>query len=71
MYEYKIKRIVTDEKEQLDALQDFFFKQIFKSEIIGEKIIFKVPKENVQMANIFMPKFEEILQKKVEVKETK
>jgi len=68
-YDYKIKRIVTDEKERVDALQEFLFKQTFPSEVTSEKITLGVPKENVPMANMFMPKFEEILGKKVEVKE--
>jgi len=68
-YEYKIKRTVTDEKEQVDALQEFLFKKTFPSEVTKEKIILSVPKENVPMANMFMPKFEEILGRKVEVKE--
>jgi len=36
-YDFIIKRIITDEKEKINALQDFFFKQRFEFEIKEEK----------------------------------
>ncbi|MBT3642644.1 hypothetical protein HN604_02500 [archaeon] len=68
-YDYKITRTVTDEKEKTDALQEFLFKQVFKSEISNEKVIFSVPKNHAPLVKMFIPKFEEILDKKIEVVE--
>lgn len=65
-YTYKINKKVTDQKEKIIALQDFFFRQIFDYEIKDKKITFKVPKEAEQFIKMFSPKFEEIIDLKVE-----
>ncbi|MCK5177754.1 MAG: FKBP-type peptidyl-prolyl cis-trans isomerase, partial [Candidatus Aenigmarchaeota archaeon] len=40
-YDFIIKRKITDEKEKINALQEFFFKQKFEFEIKDKKVIFK------------------------------
>jgi FKBP-type peptidyl-prolyl cis-trans isomerase 2 len=62
-YEFTIKKKVTDEKEKINALQDFFFKKRFKFEI-KEKIMFE--KEVEPFLKIFGEKFKEILGKEVD-----
>jgi len=64
-YEFTIKRRVTDEKEKINALQDFFFRKNFEFKIEEKKIIFK--KEAEPFLNFFKDKFKEILGKEVEV----
>lgn len=65
-YTYKINKIVTDQKEKVVAMQEFFFRHIFDYEVKDKTIIFKVPKEAEQFVKMFSPKFEEILGLKVE-----
>lgn len=62
-YEFTIKKKVTDEKEKVNALQDFFFKKRFEFKING-RIIFK--KEAKPFLQIFGEKFKEILGKEAE-----
>jgi len=64
-YEFTIKRKVTDEKEKINALQDFFFRKTFEFQIEEKKIVFK--KEAEPFLNFFKGKFKEILGKEVEV----
>jgi len=66
IYEVFIKRIVTDLKEKINALQEFFFKKIFDSEISESKkeVMFKIPKENFQLEPLikfYEKPFKEIL----------
>ena len=68
-YKYKIKKKITNKKEQIESLQDFLFRQKFEFEEKERKIIFKAPKEAEQFIKIFSPKFEEILKLKVEFEE--
>jgi FKBP-type peptidyl-prolyl cis-trans isomerase 2 len=67
-YTYKINKIITEEKEKIIALQEFFFHQIFDYEIKDKTITFKVPKEAEQFIKIFSSKFEEILGLKIGTK---
>ena len=65
---YKINKKITDQKEKVDALQEFLFKQIFSYKIKDKIITFTVPKEAEQFIKMLSPKFEEILGLKVETK---
>jgi len=65
-YEFTIKRKITDEKEKIDSLQDFLFRQKFSFEIKDKKIIFS--EEAAPFLQIFGQKFKEILGKETEVK---
>ncbi len=68
-YTFKIKRKVTDEKEKINALQDFFFRKRFAFSINkkDKKIIFK--EEAKPFINEFKDKFKEILGKDIEAEE--
>ncbi|MGV8151645.1 MAG: FKBP-type peptidyl-prolyl cis-trans isomerase [Candidatus Nanoarchaeia archaeon] len=68
-YNYTIKRLVEDDKEKVNSLLDFFFKQRFEFEIdkSAKKVIFKDEKlENI--LRIFGKKFKEITGLDFEVK---
>jgi len=67
-YTYKINKTITDQKEKIDALQDFLFKQIFEYDLKEKTIMFKVPKEAEQYIKMLSPKFEEILGLKIDTK---
>jgi len=69
-YTYKINKTVTDQKEKIDALQDFLFRKTFKFEIKDKTITFKVEKQMEPFVKMFAPKFEEILEMKVEAEVT-
>jgi len=55
-YDYTIKRKVDDDKEKINALQDFFFRQRFDFEIKDKKVIFKKP-EIKPFVDIFKERF--------------
>ncbi len=65
-YKYKINKVINDEKEKIDALQDFLFRNKFDFEKKEDKIVFKVPKEYLQFVKIFSGKFEEIIGQKID-----
>lgn len=67
-YIYKINGTVTDEKEKIDALQDFLFRKIFEFDTKEKTITFKVEKQFEPFVKMFAPKFKEILGLKVEAK---
>ncbi len=58
-YKYKVNKIIDDEKEKVNALQDFFFKQRFEFKIQGKKVVFKDDKIK-QFIDMIGPKFAEI-----------
>lgn len=61
IYEYKINRKVEDEKEKIDALQDFLFRKTFEFEKKDDTIVFKVNKDFEQFVKMLSNKFEEIV----------
>ncbi len=63
IYNFKINRKVTDEKEQINSLQDFFFRKQFEFTINKEKkeILFKVPKGFNNFLKLFEEQFQNIL----------
>ncbi len=66
-YEYRINRVVTDDKEKIDALQEFFFRKTFDFELKDKIITFKVEKQFEPFINMLSGKFEEILGLKIKV----
>ena len=58
IYEFKVKRIVIDLKEKINALMDFFLKKRLKFEVDGKEIKIKEPDETLE---IFKDKFNQIL----------
>lgn len=69
-YDFTIKRKVADEKEKINALQDFFFRQKFDFEIKDKKVIFKDSKLK-PVINMFKDKFKDIAGVEIEIKEPK
>ncbi len=65
-YIYKINKIVTDQKEKINAMQDFLFRRTFEFDIKDKTITFKVEKQFEPFVKMFAPKFEEILGLKIE-----
>jgi FKBP-type peptidyl-prolyl cis-trans isomerase 2 len=68
-YDFKVNKIITDDKEKVNAIQDFFFRQRFEFEIKDKKVIFKEPKLK-PMLDIFKDKFKEICGMDVGVNES-
>ena len=67
-YTYKINKTITDQKQKINALQEFLFRQQFEFEITDKKITFKIEKQFEPFVKMFTPKFEEILGLKIESK---
>lgn len=65
-YTYKINKIVEDQKEKINAMQEFLFRRNFDFDIKDKTVTFKVEKQFEPFVKMFAPKFEEILQLKVE-----
>ncbi len=69
-YNYKITKVITNQKEKINALQEYFFKQVFDYEIVDKTITLTVPKEAEQFIKMLSSKFEEILGFKIETSPT-
>jgi len=67
-YKYKINKLITDEKEKIDALQEFLFRKKFEFDKKEKTVTFKVSKEFEPFVKMFAPKFKEILGLKIESK---
>jgi len=67
-YEYKILKEITDEKDKVNALQDFLFRKRFKFEEKDKKITFETEKTHQPLVKMFSDKFKEILGKEVDAK---
>jgi FKBP-type peptidyl-prolyl cis-trans isomerase SlyD len=65
-YTYKINKMVTDQKQKIDALQDFLFRKVFEFDVKEKTVTFKIEKQFEPFIKIFAPKFEEILGLKIE-----
>lgn len=70
IYEINIKRKIEDNKEKVNALQDFFFRHRFDFELRDKILELKVEKKFKQLIEFFKPKFKDILSLDLEVKET-
>lgn len=71
IYEYTIKRIVTDMNEKVNSLQEFFFRNKFEFDIdeTNKAITFKVPANVGQYMQMFAKQFNDILGMKILAKE--
>ncbi|MFH1521445.1 MAG: FKBP-type peptidyl-prolyl cis-trans isomerase [archaeon] len=67
-YIYKINKIVTDQKDKINAMQEFLFRKIFDFDMEDKIVTFKVEKQFEPFVKMFAPKFEEILGLKIESK---
>jgi len=72
-YKYIITKKLEDQKEKVDALQEFFFRNKFDYEIKDKDLIFKVGKDISKFIEMMAKPFDEILglTTKVEIIETK
>jgi FKBP-type peptidyl-prolyl cis-trans isomerase 2 len=68
-YKYTIIRKLEDQKEKIDALQEFFFRNKFEYEIKDKELIFKVGKDIGKFVEIMSKPFEEILGLTVKIEE--
>lgn len=68
--EYKIKILnkIDDQKKQIDALNDFFFRKELKFEIKDKKLILEMPKGMEVFAQMFKDKYKDILGLDLETK---
>lgn len=62
VYEYKINRKVTEQKEKINALQEFFFRKKFPFTIKEKTITFQCPKGADQFIKFFEKQFKDILE---------
>lgn len=65
IYKYKINRKIEDQKEKINALQDFFFRKNFDFEVKDKDLIMKVDKNMQKFVEMMAKPFEEILGLKV------
>lgn len=68
-YDVKVTRKVTDQKEKINALSDFFFRQEFPFELKENKLTLKVPKGAKQFAEAFKEKYKDLLGLDLEAEE--
>ncbi|MFA5259243.1 MAG: peptidylprolyl isomerase [Candidatus Pacearchaeota archaeon] len=69
-YEFTIKRLVEDDSEKVNALQDFFFKTRLDFEIKDKKVVFKKP-EIKPFLDVFKQKFKDMTGLDFETEEAK
>ncbi len=67
-YKFKIKRKITDQKEKIKSLQNYFFRQTFPFTTKEKTITFQVEKNIEPLIKMMSKPFEEILGMKTEVK---
>jgi len=65
-YKFKINKKITDPKEKINSLQDYFFKQRFDFDTKDKKIIFKTEDKIKPLIEMMAKPFEDILGIKVE-----
>jgi FKBP-type peptidyl-prolyl cis-trans isomerase 2 len=72
-YKFKIIKKVDDQRERVEALQDFFFKRKFDFEIKDKQVVFKVEKNVEKFVQVMAKPFQELLglQIKTEIIENK
>ena len=64
-YKFKIKRKITDQKEKVNSLQEFFFRKNFPFTAKDKTITFKVDKNIAQYISMMSKSFEDILGMKI------
>jgi FKBP-type peptidyl-prolyl cis-trans isomerase 2 len=60
-YKIKVVRLVQEDKEKINALNDFFFRKELDFEVKDKKIEMKFPLELKQFGELFKDKYKEIL----------
>jgi FKBP-type peptidyl-prolyl cis-trans isomerase 2 len=69
LYDYKIIRKLEDEKDKVDALQDFFFRKKFDFEVKNKEVVFKVEENLKKFIEMMAKPFEDILGMSVKIEE--
>jgi len=69
VYELNAKKKIQDTKEKAEVLINFYFKQKLDFEIVDKKLIIKAEKKFEQAIDYLNPKFKEILDLDLELKE--
>jgi len=71
VYDFKIEKIVTDQKDKVDSIMEYFMKQTPKFEIKDKKAVFE-PNTVIQpMLDMINEKFKDVLEVELVVKEEK
>lgn len=68
-YRIIVKKIITNQKEKIDSLNNFFFRKKFEFEIKDKKLVLKTPKGLKQLILMFKEKYKEILGLELDVEE--
>jgi peptidylprolyl isomerase len=71
VYEVEVKKHIKDIKEKSAALVEFLFRQPLDFEVKEKKLILQAPTQLAQFAELFKPKFKEILGLDLDIKEVK
>jgi len=71
VYDIKINKKIEDIKEKIKAFNEFIFKKDLKFEIKGKKIIIEAENEMKNFVEMFKPKFKEIFDMDLEIKDNK
>ena len=70
-YSINVLRKIEDQKEKIDAFNEFLFKQKFVFEIKDKKLSLKADKQLMQLVPLFKEKYKELFDLDLEVEETK
>lgn len=72
-YAYKINKIITNQDEKINSLQNFFFRKMFEFDLKEKTLTFKIDKKYDPFVRMFASKFKEILglEVKTQIIETK
>ena len=69
IYELEVVKKIEDVKEKVKSLNEFFFRKNFDSEVKDKKLLMSVEKPYTKFVELFKPKFKEILDLDLEIKE--
>lgn len=70
-YSINVLRKIEDQKEKIDAFNEFLFKQKFAFEIKDKKLILKADKQLMQLVPLFKEKYKEVFDLDLKVEEAK
>lgn len=69
IYNISVKRKITDLNEKINAFNDFLFKKEIPFKVIDKKVIYEVEKNLSKFIKLFEPKFKEVFDMDLEIKE--
>jgi len=69
IYNIQVLRKVEDQKEQINAFNEFLFKKPFKFEIKDKKIVLEVEKQLTKFVEMFKDKYKDVFGLELEAKE--